>query len=279
MIDYHVHTEHSEDAQGTLEEYARRAQEIGLTRICFTNHLELDEARRDNVIRLNGRILPVTSARLRVLCEQILDVRERFAGQGLDVRVGFEVGYYPGMQERLHDMIQGLPLDFLIGGIHCLDHVCIDSSREYGDYFPHHTAEELLRRYYETARDLAGSGLFDTFAHLDVYKKYGIGHYGDAIRSFPREMAAETFREMVRTGLALEINTAGMRRVNEFYPAEPLMELARAQGVKRVTVGSDAHRVADLGKDLDRAYAYAQRFGMTVVAFEERRLTSPEIQV
>lgn len=273
MIDYHIHTVHSTDAEGSLDDYCRRALELGLSEICFTNHCELDQARNDNVIRLDGQVLPLSRSALALLQEEIGQVREKYHRSGLTVRFGLEVGFFEGVQKRLRDMTAGLGLDYLIAGIHCLEHVCIDSSREFEGYFKKHDAARLMEKYYMLAETLADSGLFDTFAHLDVYKKYGIGYYGAAaMRQVPTERLNVIFKKMARQGLALEVNTAGLRRVGEFYPAGAFMRMAKEAGVENIAIGSDCHKIDDLGKGIKEGYEFARSLGFKAICgFEKRK--------
>ncbi|UCD04820.1 MAG: histidinol-phosphatase [candidate division WOR-3 bacterium] len=272
MIDYHIHTNHSIDASGTLAEYCQKALEIGLEEICFTNHCELDPQRNDSFMRFNGNPEPVSNAGLINLQHEVFEVRDRFARKGLSVKFGIEVGYDPGIENKLQAITTGLELDFVIGAIHCLDHICIDSSRECGKYFDMHDVEEYISNYLNAVSNLVSSKLFDSIAHIDVYKKYGLGYYGEEIYNAPREVMAQIFKSIKENGIAMEINTAGMRFMSEFYPAPTLMKMAREHGLERITIGSDSHKPADLGKDLEPAIAYLRSYGFhTIYRFENRR--------
>ena len=173
-IDYHIHTAHSVDAEGSLEAYCDQALSIGLDEICFTNHCELDPHRCDNLIRFNGDMLPITRDRVARMHDAIHAAADTYHSQGLSVKCGIEIGFYEGIESRLQEITSGLEFDFMLGSIHYLDHICIDSSKEYEDYFQRYDAAVLLERYYKAIEQLVASGLFDSIAHLDVYKKYGI---------------------------------------------------------------------------------------------------------
>ena len=70
---------------------------------------------------------------------------------------------------------------------------------------------------------------------------------------------------MAERNIALEINTAGLRRINQFYPGPLIIKYAREQGVNLITIGSDAHRVEDLGKGIAEGMKYAKSFGFEAV--------------
>jgi histidinol-phosphatase (PHP family) len=223
MIDYHIHTHHSIDASGSISEYCDQAVKIGLEEICFTNHCELDPERNDSFIRFQDEREPFSRKGLLKLQSEVYEARDQYKRHGLIVKFGIEVGYYEGVERKLKETIDGVELDFIIGAIHCLDHICIDSSRECGRYFNHHDAGQFVENYYSAVASLVQSGFFDSLAHIDVYKKYGRDHYGAEIVDVRHELIMEIFKMIKDNHIALEINTAGMRFMNEFYPAPMLM--------------------------------------------------------
>ncbi len=271
MIDYHIHTHHSIDAEGDVREYCEQAVKLGLKEICITNHCELDPLRNDSFIRFNNHKQPFTRESLLRLQDEVLREKTLFKKSGLNVKFGLEIGYYDGIEPRLQKILSDINLDFLLGSIHCLDHICIDSSKECPLYFTNHTASELLRNYFQAVEKLINSQFFDAVGHLDIYKKYGLNFYGNEINTLPENSLNKIFQLMAEKGVALEINTAGLRRINEFYPTPSIMKYARAQGATLITIGSDAHRVEDLGKGIKQGIEYAQSFGFeTIYGFEKR---------
>lgn len=44
MHDLHVHTHHSCDSKATLDSYCKRAVELNLEYICFTDHIDYNKA-------------------------------------------------------------------------------------------------------------------------------------------------------------------------------------------------------------------------------------------
>lgn len=271
MVDYHIHTSHSIDASGTISAYCDQAVRLGLEEICFTNHCDLDPERDESFIRFNGERQPFSREGLFKLRAEIYEARDRYKKDGLNVKFGIEVGYYGGIEPKLAKILAGMNFDFVIGAIHCLDHICIDSSRECGRYFMDHNARELVDNYYKAVGQMIQSGMFDSIAHLDVYKKYGLDHYGEEIYHIPDQTVVPIFKMIKENHIALEINTAGMRYMNEFYPAPALLELAYEQGVRLLSIGSDSHRPEDLGKDLSLAIEHLKSVGYEAVYTFDKR--------
>ena len=72
------------------------------------------------------------------------------------------------------------------------------------------------------------------------------------------EPVLETARDH---GVAIEINTAGLRKTcRELYPSPAILRMAADLGVL-LTFGSDAHAPEEVGADFDRALALARSVG------------------
>ena len=72
--------------------------------------------------------------------------------------------------------------------------------------------------------------------------------------------------------LALEINTAGLRReIGQTSPTLEYVKLFRELGGELLTFGSDAHRAQDLGAGLDVAIDMAKEAGFSHFAFYKKR--------
>jgi histidinol-phosphatase (PHP family) len=271
MIDYHIHTNHSVDARGAIHEYCDQAQKLHLQEICFTNHCELDTHRNDNLIQFNDDRQPLTREGLRTMQHEVLQAKQLYENSGLMIKFGLEVGYYEGIESRLQEITEGIDFDFILGSIHCLDHICIDSSKECARYFSQYSVKDMLFNYYRAIEQLINSQLFDSVGHLDVYKKYGHEFYGKDVHTFPEQYLKKIFRMMVEKKIALEVNAAGYRQFNEFYPSPALMECARQQGVSMITIGSDCHKVEDLGGGIEEALEYARSFGFDALYTYDKR--------
>ncbi len=274
MIDYHIHPNFSQDAEGSMEEYCVRALELGLKEICFTTHHECDPARRDREFVQVGGLRMTTDSNWPVAYfAEIERMRKRFPG--LIVRAGVEVGYEMGVEGIVKDFLAHYPFDFVLGAVHLIDHIALTSGAEVDEFravFGHKPAEFVVRRYFEYVRAAAGSGLFDCLAHLDIYRKYIQSMYGpEFVECAEREMES-VLKYLVNAGVGLEVNTSALRRGDaEPYPAFSVLRQAREAGISVFTVGSDAHRPGDLGSGIDKTIRSLLELGITPTRFENRR--------
>jgi len=250
MVDYHVHPDFSHDAQGSVEQFCRRAVEIGLSEVCFTTHYEPDPARTGiEHVRVNGLIQPVASDWPGAYFAALEAAAAKFPG--LVVLAGVEVGYEPGLEGVISDFLGRYPFDFVLGSVHCLGHIAITAGDELERFkseqlarFPEHFADS----YFRNLRAAAGTQLFDSLGHIDIYRKYIRPLFDVRFDQVVDAGWPEALRFVAGTGVGVEVNTSALRRGNsEPYPSTHILRLAREAGVKFFTVGSDAHRPADLG--------------------------------
>ena len=68
--------------------------------------------------------------------------------------------------------------------------------------------------------------------------------------------------------MALEINTSSLSRgLKEFHPSREIVALAVKAGIKIFTVGSDAHKLEELGRHIDAALALLKEFNLNPHVF------------
>lgn len=274
--DYHIHPNYSIDAAGySILEYCAKAVELGLEEVCFTTHLEVDPVRRelDNFVRVQGQKISVLNFTwLDHYFAEIAQAREEWQGAGLRVKAGLEVGYCPGQEKMIERILRNYPFDFVLGAIHCLNHIPISSKQESPRYFQHRTLDTLRRDYFTALKAAVDTGLFDCIAHVDLYRRYGLLHLGPAVLTLHRGVIEPIFRAMAKQGTGLEINTSSSRQgLPEFHPARELISLAVEAGITVFTVGSDAHTLHELGDQLDAALLLLKEYNLTNHTFQQRK--------
>ncbi len=112
----------------------------------------------------------------------------------------------------------------------------------------------MAEAYYREVVGAARSGLFNTIAHLDYYRKYGELYYGPSVHQAHRPYMSEVFLALKDSGTSLEVNTAARRKgLNSFYPQTETINAARRAGVDVIHLGSDAHAPDQVGADFEEA--------------------------
>ena len=277
MLDYHVHPDFSHDAEGSVDEFCARAIEVGLDEICFTTHYEPDPG-RSHIERVNvsGRAQAVDSDWTEAYFAAIRAAAARFPD--LAVLAGVEVGYEPGLEGTISDFLGRRQFDFVLGAVHCLDHICLTAGDELDRFKTEYLSlgpERVAERYFHNVRAAAGSQLFDCLAHLDIYRKYIEPLFDQRFGTTAESLLPSVLEFVAESGTGLEVNTSALRRGNaETYPELSILRLARDAGVRVFTVGSDAHRPADLGKGLESAVQALKELGVEPARFRKRTLLS-----
>lgn len=259
MIDYHLHTSRCGHARGEMPEYIEEARKKGLTEIGFSDHAPmywLSREQRDPGLAMEEADFPGYIAEVLSLAESYPDVK---------VRLGVEVDYIPGYEEKAARMLSGYPFDYVIGSVHFIDGWAFDSPYQLEEY-GRRDIREVYRQYFELVCRAAGSGLFDIMAHPDHVKKFGF-QPGKALTDFYRQAA----RAFAGAGVCVEVNTAGLRwPAGEIYPSLEFLSLCRKEGVPAVT-GSDAHSPDMVGLHFDLARDLLLEAGYTEVALFKGR--------
>lgn len=275
MFDYHVHPGYSIDAEPfSIADYCRRAAETGLKEICFTPHLEVDPVRRhlDWFVRVNGAVCPMEDLNwLDFYFRDIEDARKAWSGRGLTIKAGLEAGFDLGLEKAIERVVLGYPFDFVLGSVHCLDHLAISSMRDSKLYFPGKEPARVVSEYFTVLEEAVKTGLFDCIGHLDLYRRYGCRFFGEEILKAHEKVAAPLFKKIAAKGMGLEINTSSLRRGhNDFHPTGAMTEMAIRSGVRIFTVGSDAHRLDELGCDVEAAMKKLSDLGMKPATYHLR---------
>jgi histidinol-phosphatase (PHP family) len=281
-VDFHAHCEYSIDAQGTVSEYVERALGAGLSHVCFTTHCDLDPARleQDGRVNLKGTVVDVNSAWLESYIEDVWHARASCAGRGLEVLCGLEIGYVVGIERMVERTTALHGFDFVLCGVHTLAGTDIVSAGESSTYFARRSPRQVCEDYFACLREAVACDLFDSVAHLDIYKRCGLAFYGDELLRAHAGLAEPVLEAMAKKGLCLEINSAGFRRgLRAPYPSVDLLRAARAAGVRDITLGSDCHRPEDVGQGVDLCARAAREAGFDrVTVFEARRRRSMALE-
>lgn len=241
-----MHTPLCRHASGEPVDYARRAVEIGLAEIGFSDHSPM---RRDD--------FDDWRMRFDQLDEYVGKVRRAQADfPQLIIRLALEVDYLPGHEDWIQELAARHPWDYLIGSVHYVsDSWAIDNPHMISEW-KKRDPKEVWTIYFDRLRMAAESGLFEIIGHADLPKKFGhtlpvddVGLYDPFLRA------------AANSGCAIELNTAGLRKdCREIYPSRDFLLRARGHGLP-ITFGSDAHAPGEVGLNFGEALLLARSVG------------------
>ncbi len=266
LFDRHIHPNLSQDAQGSIDEYARAAIEKGLSGICFTTHIDLNPHRKviDRWVRINGVLRAYRAEYFEAYISEIKRTAERYKDY-LVIETGFEFSYWPFFENLIENFIDRYRPDFTIGSLHAMDDVGFTAGSE--SYYPlrFFSPEEFLKRYADGIAGMTKFGRFDSIGHIDGYKKYAKRHWDvQQMQEAEKKIYPELFSTLAQNGQGIEINTSAVRKgFCDFYPRRELLQIAADFGVKISSIGSDAHRPNDVGFMLSEAVTLMEELGMS----------------
>ena len=241
--DYHVHTKASPDAEGSMEEYVRNAEQKKIEELGFSDHIFL--------WRLGG----YSDFLVNAMPAYVRDFSAFKKKVETPIKLGVEVDFFPDIIEKIGVFIRKCPFDYVTGSVHVIGEWIVHESStkdEYSRRDPFQTYEE----YFRLVREMCACRLFDVLSHPDLIKIFGIRPEEDLTQLY--EDTAET---IARSKMCAEINAKGLDRpCREIYPAEQFLKILCDHDVA-IVFGSDAHKPNDLGRNLEQAVRLAKKVG------------------
>ncbi len=247
--DMHLHTTFSCDASATMEAHVKKAIEMGLHTVCFTDHFDANP-----VDEGFGFYKP------EAYLAEIARLQDRY-GDRLRILRGLEFAE-PHRHPFEFEQMRKYPYDFILGSVHWLGDFFVLQQDRIAEFEP----GALEERYYGESEAMTAFGGFDAVAHLD-YLRRGTGR-----DSWPEDVLRCVFGNMVKNGIALEINTQNIRRgLDHAFPTPALVRLYAECGGTRVAFGSDAHHTQDTASGIAEAVrVYSAIPGLVPGIFIER---------
>jgi histidinol-phosphatase (PHP family) len=245
LIDYHLHVIAHGDRPMTVEnilEYLEVAKARGLKQMGITEH---DRYLED--IDLSA----------------FQEAREEY--QEVELRLGIEIDFVPGAEERMERDANALPYDYVIGSVHRVQGEEVDHP-DHREIYEKLEPYELYERYYANVREAALSGRFEILGHPDLIKIF---------RTYPDQditpMLEETADAVAESGVVVDVNAAGLRKpIGEVYPSRQLLEVLHRRGVP-IILSSDAHAPDQVALGYDKSLKLVHEVGYReVVTFKER---------
>lgn len=257
ISDYHMHTEFSTDSDTPMELMANRAIELGMKRICFTDHMDMEFPGGD--FQLDT---PLYMAKVQRL-------QREFEGR-LEILFGVELGMQRHLIRMQEEYVEKYPFDFVIGSMHLL-HGQDPYERK---IFEGRSDADVYGEYFlETLENVKRFCGFQSLGHLDYVVRYGRYQARDYSYARYADIIDEILRTLAERGCGLELNTGGLKYGLGFPNPHPgILRRFRELGGEIVTVGADAHSPEYVGYAFDAAEAYLKEAGFAYRAeFKNRK--------
>lgn len=261
--DYHVHSDFSGDSQAPMELMIERAVQLGLNKICFTDHMDYD-------IICNGDISFIFEPEAYVA--KLLQMKERYHKK-ITILLGIELGLQPHLASRLTTLMNSYPFDFAIGSSHVVDRI----DPYFPEYWKDRTCEEGISAYFqgivENCRQFED---FCVYGHLDYVIRYAnqnSENKPDYFYSDYADLLDDALKLIIEKGKGIEVNTAGLKYGLGYpHPKSDILKRYLELGGEIITIGSDAHKPEHLCYDFRLMPDYLKSLGFRYyTTFENRK--------
>ncbi|MCR5202003.1 MAG: histidinol-phosphatase HisJ family protein [Lachnospiraceae bacterium] len=281
--DFHVHTSFSSDSDEAMENQVLKGIELGLSTICFTDHMDYDFPKQ---YEMRFTFDPDK------YFELITELKEKYKDK-ISIRYGIELGLKEGIEDKINALLSSHSFDFIINSTHIVD----DLDPYYPEYYGEHGTFKGLLRYYETIlKNVSICPDFDVLGHIDYLTRYtpevkehkanvneSLILKGDTVTEIKElttkyahdymDIIDEILKKVISLGRGIELNTAGLKYgLGHPHPHIEILKRYKELGGEIITVGSDAHETRHLGGYFDIAANTLKEAGFVYYAeFAKRK--------
>jgi histidinol-phosphatase (PHP family) len=269
-FDQHLHSRHSFDSRADPEANVRRAIELGLNGLTFTEHFDTHP--------VEWPLCCYDDARYS---DDIARLRQRY-GDRLFIGKGIEICYQPQNEGLILDHLERYKFDLVLLSVHWTPRGAIHDRNCWEDIAPAAATRLYLETVLEAARwadrlaEKRGR-VFDVLGHIDLIRRYlhrYFNHYDPAEGADPTD---EILRACLAADLIPEVNTSTIRSGHgRLMPDAPVVARYAELGGQAMVLGSDAHKPEHIAADFDAAVAMLQDNGIRRQAVFRGRCRSLE---
>jgi len=253
LVDYHVYSTFSCDGKSSINDYCERAIELGIREIGFSEHVDFDPSDE------GFRFFIYESYTSAIKAAQLLFKNK------LVIRKGVEVDYQNRFEDQIRNWLCGKNFDFVIGSMHYVKGEIINQR-----LLTERDLREVYGEYFDEVEKSIKSHLFQVIGHLDIIRKFAVNQ--------PIQQRDPDYRERIETILEqikdqkmfLEINTkpsVPKHRSIEMLPSKEMVRKYLNCEGKRVSLGSDAHSIEELGSGIKETFKFLIENGLTDIIF------------
>jgi len=271
----HTHTCFS-DGSDLPEQYCEEAVRQGFITLGFSDHSPVPF---ENTFAIkNGMLGAYVSS--------ILQLKEKYSSR-LQVLLGLEIDYIPGITESFDSHRKDFPFDYLIGSVHLVknedtgklwfidgpDISIYDNGLK--DIF-NGNIQLAVTSYYRQIQTMILDQQPDIIGHMDKIKMYNRGRYFSEDDLWYTKLVDETLDMIWEAGSIVEVNTRGLykKRAETLFPGPEILKKMKKLNIP-VTLVSDAHKPHELTLYFDEALKTLKSLGfertmtMTVEGWRE----------
>lgn len=255
LVNYHVHSICSPDADYPMTEMVAAAEKAGVDELCFTDHCD--------VVDCHGKI--IEDFDFEPLRQQFYSIKSP-----VRLKFGIELGQAVRNIHLADKIISNPELDFIIGSNH---NAPGDVDFYFKKYSDKKVCLDMMEAYLLEELKLADTDYYDVLGHLTYPQRYMNARDGVDVDFSPfADLIKEIFLKVVQNGRGIELNTSGYRNnKGEPMPPERFLRLYKQCGGEIITIGSDAHFPEHIASGLDKGLALLSKCGFEYITVFSKR--------
>ena len=245
-FNYHTHSNFS-DGGKPAENYIQEAIRQGMTDLGFSDHAPMPFK----------NTFSIQSGNYESYCLEINRLKDVYADK-LNIFLGLEIDFIPGMMEDFAGLIHQGKLDYSIGSVHLIgqgnaenlwftDGPKIETYDSGLNTFFGGDIRKAVKAFYSQTNQMIVSQKFDVIGHFDKVKMHNQNRYFTEDEKWYVELVFETLDLIRQKGIIVEVNTRGIykKRSDSFFPSDFILQRMRALNIP-VIISSDAHQPEEL---------------------------------
>lgn len=287
ISNYHTHSKYC-DGKGELREYVEYALAKGFSALGFSGHSPIPFPSN----------FAIKDEEYKAYCDEVRTLKAEYAGR-IDIKLGLEIDYIPGLQEDFTPLIEQGGLDYTIGSVHLIPnpddvealrelnatavgderkqipyHIWfIDGPRQetYDNGLHHIFKDDIragVRAYFYQQNAMIERNRPTVVGHFDKIVMHNRNRYFTYEEKWFRDLLYETIELIRESGSIAEINTRGLYkgRHTDYYPAKETIQYMNGLNIP-VLVGTDAHEPSNLDQ-FEGAYEFLQEIGYKNIVYK-----------
>lgn len=259
IADYHVHSSFSSDSDTPVEAMIEQAISLGMKRICFTDHMDLDFPKQyllDFQFNVDDYFKTLTKA-----CEKYK--------QEIKIFKGIEIGLMPHLGNAYQKLLSAYPFDFVIASTHLINGI----DPYYPEFWENRTEKEALQCYFDSIlENITIFQNFDVYGHLDYISRYAPSKGASLHMEDFQEIIDQILKTLISYGKGIEVNTAGYKYgMGHPNPHENIIKRFFSLGGSILTIGSDGHKTEHLAYDFPKIEMVLKQLGVKEYSVFEHR--------
>ena len=179
--DWHTHNSLCRHASGSLEDYIKKALEMNLNVIGFSDHFPYEFLREPfpSIRDIPYQEYGMTLNEVEYYLSSLEKLKEKYITQ-IQVKIAFERDFFHNQEEILNSHFSRFSdrLDYVLGSVHVLSGrnglFAFDDNRFLNMYEEYKSNDEIYTEYYNTMQKMLNSKDFsiDIITHFDLPKKF-----------------------------------------------------------------------------------------------------------